>query len=324
MRRLLTDYLDDPIYNMKAVEQQTGISAATLRAWERRYMLVEPKRTASGYRLYSDRDVALLRWVRNQMTEGMTISRVVAMLEAMRQHGDPIWVDSEDAPIAPQQESPVPPSSFVQPLYQALTALDADRADEVMEQAFTLYTMSTVYLEIITPTLVEIGEAWHRGEVTISTEHFSSTYLRGRLLAQFRAYANHHDMPMIMVGCAPGERHEVGALIFAILLRQHGYNVIYLGQDVPVEDMIETALHERPAMLCLSANSPATARGLAGLQSGLRQFGASAPVVCYGGRAFDSEPALRREIEGHYLGSDPRDALNTVANLLSAHNGHGA
>jgi methanogenic corrinoid protein MtbC1 len=324
MRRLLSDFPDDPIYNMKAVEQQTGISAATLRAWERRYSLVEPKRTASGYRLYSDRDVALLRWVRNQMTEGLTISRVVAMLLAMRQHTEPIWIDSEDAAVTPQQEAPVPPPSFVQPLYQALAALDADRADEIMEQAFALYTMTTVYVEIIVPALVEIGEAWHRGEITIATEHFASAYLRGRLMGLFQAYPNHHDMPMIMVGCAPGERHEIGALIFALMLRQHGYNVIFLGQDVPVGDMIETVMHERPAMLCLSASSPASARALTELVSGLSPLGLSAPLVCYGGRAFDQDADLRQEIQGHYLGSDPRDAIGAVANLLSARNGYSA
>src|SRR5512138_789746 len=94
MRKHLGEYSDEPIYNMKAVEQQTGISAATLRAWERRYSLVEPKRTASGYRLYSDRDVALLQWVRTQMDDGLTISRVVAMLDNLRDNNAPIWIEN--------------------------------------------------------------------------------------------------------------------------------------------------------------------------------------------------------------------------------------
>lgn len=319
MRKLLSEFSDEPIYNMKAVEQQTGISAATLRAWERRYALVEPRRTASGYRLYSDRDVALLRWVRHQMHEGLTISRVVAMLEAMRHHDDAIWIDMENTPPASHSDAPAPPSSLVMALCQALIALDDDRADEIMEQAFALYTLPTVYVELITPTLVEIGEAWHRGEIFISTEHFATTYLRGRLLSLLQAYPNRHDMPMIMVGCAPNERHEVGALIFAVMLRQHGYNVIYLGQDVPVEDIIETALQERPAMVCLSANSEATALALRHVQAGLDRAGHPAPLFGYGGRAFDQNPDLRREVPGTYLGSDPRDSINIITNLLLSH-----
>lgn len=321
MRKQLGEFPDEPIYNMKAVEQQTGISAATLRAWERRYTLVEPQRTPSGYRLYSERDVVLLRWVRTQMNEGLTISRVVAMLEGMRNNGEPVWLENDEALLMPHNETPVPPSSFITPLYQALVTLDDDRADEIIEQAFAMYTMPTVYVELITPTLVEIGEAWHRGEISISTEHYASTYLRGRLLSLLQAYPHRPEMPMIMVGCAPTERHEVGALIFAVMLRQQGYNVVYLGQDVPIDDLVETAVQERPAMICLSAHSPATAQHLAEVLEKLSHVGPHTPIFGYGGRAFDNDPDLRRSVPGTYLGTDPRDALNVVNNMLRHRNG---
>ncbi|PJF34679.1 MAG: MerR family transcriptional regulator [Candidatus Thermofonsia Clade 1 bacterium] len=318
MRRQLEDYSDEPIYNMKAVEQQTGISAATLRAWERRYLLIEPKRTPSGYRLYSDRDIALLRWVRQQMNEGLTISRVVAMLEAARQNGEAIYVEPQD-PVALARQTPQPPSDFVQPLVQALISLDTERADEVIEQTFALYTMPTVYVEVIAPALIEIGELWHRGEISISIEHFATTYLRGRLLSLLQAYLHRTDMPMIIVGCAPGERHEIGALIFAVMLRQQGFNAIYLGQDVPVDDIVQTALQERAAMVCLSANNQASALALREVQPLLERSGhPNPPLFGYGGRAFDTDPALRQQVKGHYLGSDPRDAVNLIHNLLRA------
>jgi methanogenic corrinoid protein MtbC1 len=319
MRKPLSEYSDEPLYNMKAVEQQTGISAATLRAWERRYALVEPKRTASGYRLYSDRDVALLRWVRLQMDEGLTISRVVAMLGNLREVNDLVTVDEVDSGIQIRQYSPLPPSGLIQPLIQALTDLDDDRADEIMEQAFALYTMPTVYVELIASTLVEIGEAWHRGDVLVCTEHFATTYLRGRLLAVLQSCSHHPEMPMIFVGCAPTERHEVGALIFAVMLRQQGFNVVYLGQDVPLEDLAKTAEHEHPVMVCLSACSPAAALQLRDAQAQLARIEPPpAPVFGYGGRAFDADPDLRRAVGGHYLGSDPRDAVNVVTNLVRA------
>lgn len=319
MRKLLDEFSDEPIYNMKAVEQQTNISAATLRAWERRYMLVEPKRTPSGYRLYSDRDVALLRWVRLQMNDGLTISRVVAMLEGMRSNNDPIWLELDETPQVSNGEQAVPPRSFVQPLVQALINLDDDRANEIMDQAFAMYTMPTVYIELLAPTLVEIGEAWHRAEITISTEHFATMYIHARLLGLLQAHPNRPDMPMILIGCAPTERHEIGALIFAVMLRQQGYNVIYLGQDIPAEDIIQTAAQERPAMVCLSAASPATALLLRDLEADLNRISANPPLFCYGGRAFDNDPELRRSVRGHYLGSDPRDAVNSVNNLLRHH-----
>lgn len=318
MRKLLTDYSDDPVYNMKAVEQQTSISAATLRAWERRYQLVEPKRTTSGYRLYSDRDVALLRWVRNQMADGLTISRVVAVLDNMRNNGDSIWIDGEESPVTAYRDAPQPPTDMVRPLYDALVELDDDRADEIMEQAFAMYTMPTVYVEIITPTLVEIGEAWHRGEVFISTEHFATAYLRGRLLALLQAYPHRPDAPAVFVGCAPTERHEVGSLIFAVMLRQAGYNVVYLGQDVPTNDIVQAALQTRPAMICMSASSPHSAMLMVDIQDQLSRAEPPVPLFGYGGRAFDADPALREQIPGYYLGADPRDAINLLNNLLRA------
>jgi methanogenic corrinoid protein MtbC1 len=320
MRKTLTDFTDDPVYNMKAVEQQTGISAATLRAWERRYALVEPKRTPSGYRLYSDRDVALLRWVRDRMTEGLTVSRVVAMLEGLRQGGETLWIENDEVAsngrMPAPHEAPIPPNTLVIPLYDALVDLDDERADEVMEQAFAMYTMPTVYVDVIAPALVEVGEAWHRGDIFISTEHFATTYLRGRLLGLLQAYPQRADMPSLFVGCAPHERHEVGALIFAVMLRQAGYNVVYLGQDIPIEDVIEAALHEHPAMLCLSASNPTTALSLRSVQLLLDKAAPPVPLFGYGGRAFDLDPELRTQVKGYYLGADPRDALNFVNNLL--------
>jgi methanogenic corrinoid protein MtbC1 len=316
MRKSLTDFSDDPVYNMKAVEQQTGISAATLRAWERRYHLVEPKRTTSGYRLYSDRDIALLRWVRNQMTEGLTISRVVAMVENLRSSGDSLFVDEDDTPVPYYRDAPQPPNELVRPLYDALVDMDDDRADEIIEQAFSMYTMATVYVELIAPTLIEIGEAWHRGDIFISTEHYATAYLRGRLLALLQAYPHRPDSPTIFVGCAPTERHEVGALIFAVMLRQAGYNVVYLGQDVPVNDVIQTALQTRPAMICMSASNPQSAALMADIQAQLGRAEPPAPLFGYGGRAFDLDPVLREAVPGHWLGTDPRDALQLVNNLL--------
>ncbi|MEP7286290.1 MAG: MerR family transcriptional regulator [Chloroflexota bacterium] len=316
MRKLLTDYTDEPVYNMKAVEQQTTIPAATLRAWERRYLLMEPKRTTSGYRLYSERDVALLHWVRNQMNEGLTISRVVAKLDSLRASNEPIWIEIEEKPIVLRHELALPPRDLVAPLYQALIALDEYSAGKIIEQAFALYAMQTVSVEIIRPVLVEIGEAWHRGDILIATEHFASTYLRGRLLVMLQAYIPRPDMPMIFVGCAPSELHEGGALIFALMLRQQGYNVIYLGQDVPIDDIVKAAQDKHPAMICMAATSPITAGLLHDIQEQLAQIEPPAPIFAYGGQAFDTNSKLRESVAGYYLGSDPRDSISLINDLL--------
>src|SRR5262249_5825941 len=152
-----------------------------------------------------------------QIDAGMTISRVVAMIASAREAAESIWIDEDEHASPIPQDVPLPPGSLVLPLFEALTALDDERADEIIDQAFALYTVPTVLVEIIAPTLVEVGEAWHRGDVFIVTEHYLSTYIHGRLLMLLQAYSHHLDMPMIFVGCAPTERHEIGSLMFAIM-----------------------------------------------------------------------------------------------------------
>src|SRR5271165_2553553 len=90
-------YSDDPVYNMKAVTQRTGIPAATLRAWERRYHALAPCRTDGNYRLYSERDIATLRWLKFQLDAGLSISRAVVLLERMREHSLPAAIEAEPA-----------------------------------------------------------------------------------------------------------------------------------------------------------------------------------------------------------------------------------
>ena len=315
MRKRLQDFASDPVYNMKAVEQQTGIAAPTLRAWERRYQLIEPQRTPGRYRLYSERDVALLRWVRDRMNEGLTISRAAAMLDGLQHSAEPIWIDDSPTPPAPA-EGPSPLPHLAQLLFDALVALDEDRADQIMEQAFALYTMPTIYVEVITPTLVELGEAWHRGEIFITSEHFASAYLRTRLLRLLKSYPTRADKPAIFVGCAQNEQHEIGILIFALMLRQEGFNIVYLGPNLPIDDLILSAIQERPAIVCLSAGSDTTALTLQTVQARLNEAPPPAPMFAYGGRAFDLDPTLCDKVPGHYLGADPRQSIHLIAELM--------
>jgi MerR family transcriptional regulator, light-induced transcriptional regulator len=319
MRKPLSDFSDEPVYNMKAVEQQTGISAATLRAWERRYALVEPKRTASGYRLYSDHDIALLRWVRVQMDEGLTISRVVAMLTGLQDDKEAIWIEDDDNHTRVKLDAPIPPGELSQALVQACSDLDEDRADEIMEQAYAIYTMPTVYVEVIAPALAEIDEERQRSQILGMAGHFAVTYLRGRLHALLQAYTHYPNAPIIFVGCAPGERYEIGPLIFAVMMRQQGYNVVYFGQDFAVDDMVRVAAREHPAMVYLSATSMTTALALRDVQARLAQIESPTPLFGYGGSVFDQDNELRRTVGGHFLSADPRDALNVVNNLLRNH-----
>jgi DNA-binding transcriptional MerR regulator len=306
---------DTPKYNIKAVCAQTGIRAVTLRAWERRYRFVSPQRTASNYRLYSDRDVALLRWLKGRVDEGLAISSAAAELAEMRQRGQ--WPDPLPAlRPEPRVASAEAPGRYVARLYRALTTHDEAGAAAVLAEAHAVFDVPTMCTEVFIPCLVEIGEAWGRGTLRIATEHFASSFLRGRLLTLFQALPVQRGGPRVVVGCAPGEMHDIGALILALFLRRDGFRVEFLGPDVHVDDLLAYARDARPAIICLSAGSEEAVRHLRRVQAGLQRM-RPRPKFGFGGRAFNLRPALRETVPGVFMGETVPAACAAVHRLLA-------
>lgn len=305
---------DTPKYAIKAVCAQTGIRSATLRAWERRYNLLNPHRTDGNYRLYSDRDVAILRWLKSRVDAGQVISSAAAEFREMRSAD--LWPDQLPALIPPDStHAPNPPSAYSQRLYNSLTGRDEAAANAVLSEAHAVFDLGTVCLDVITPCLVLVGEAWHRGELLISTEHYCTNFLRGRIMTLLQSFPVRHGAPRIILGCVEHERHDVGVLMFSTLLRREGFNVEFLGADVPSDDLIAYVRDEKPALLCLSAGTEETARELRAIHLALNAKRAAVRFG-YGGRIFLAKPSLRESIPGTYLGDTVVDGVATVRRML--------
>ncbi len=307
---------DDPKYTIKAVSSQTGIRPVTLRAWERRHDLLSPHRSDNRYRLYSERDVAILRWIKQRLDNGISISSAVAELRQLARNG--AWPEAiPNSPIASEPRQPAQPAEFyARQLYQALIRHAEARAEEILSEVQQNFSLLDICQNIFTPALVEIGEAWYRGDVSVTTEHFASAYLRGKLLALFQAYPTRRGAGYILIGAAPTEQHEIGSLMMAVLLRSQGYRVEYLGPDIPLEDLADYASYEHPNMVILSASSEESQRALLPLP---KLFSRQRPVPLFGyaGRAFDAKPETRNISGGYYLGANFEQGLKTVQTLLS-------
>jgi DNA-binding transcriptional MerR regulator len=304
---------ETPKYRIKAVSLQTGVPPVTLRAWERRYGLLNPQRTPGNYRLYSDRDIALLRWTKARVDSGLPIRLAAEQALAMRRSDD----SPEALPPLTSPEGPAgAPDTFARRLYESLTRHDEARASQILGQSHAVFDLATICLRIITPCLVEIGEAWHRGDIRIATEHFASSFLRGRLLALYQTFPTARGSKRILVGCAPGEFHEIGSLMLALFLRRAGHRVDYLGQDVALDDVLAYARSEPPSLICLSASLPETARRLAGFDAGLAGI-RPRPAFGFGGRAFNVDPGLRDEIQGVFLGETSSEGASGAGRLLT-------
>lgn len=339
----LSNYATAPLYNIKAVVQMTNTSSSTLRAWERRYNMCSPQRSESGYRLYSDRDVAVIRWLRMQVDAGMSISHAVSWYESIIKEAStldevilPAPVDSIKSTLngsstsnhllaatptkaMQSMQSMQPVRSFdalQEELINALLQYDEESAEQSLTEAFELYSVTEVGEQLITPVLVEIGERWHRGELSITNEHYATSYLRQRLFGVLRMTPNPVNGFVVWTGCGPGEMHEIGALLLSIHLRRAGYRVHYFGQNLPVDDFVNEVREHQPAMVTFSASTLPSAERLQELIERLTELSDHRPIIGYGGRAFSQHPELRNAIQGIYLGESMQEAVQMIHRLL--------
>jgi DNA-binding transcriptional MerR regulator len=274
---------DFGVYTIAEIEDRSGLSSALLRQWERRYGFPRPERSPGGHRLYSEADLQAVGAIKNWIAQGMAPSQAVKRyLESLTQDG------------------PQPPEFLAAQLTEALARSDTESAERTLSEAFKLHSLETVVLEVISGCLRQIGDGWHLGTISTAQEHLASTYLRGRLQELFNLMGGSLG-PLIVVSTLPGEQHEIGGLITALLLRRAGYSVHYLGPNTPLQDLKSFSERTGSKALVVSAMQPVSLdslprQALAGL----------APLVVVGGRAAASDPALVERLGAHFLGNDPR------------------
>jgi MerR family transcriptional regulator, light-induced transcriptional regulator len=282
---------DVPLYNIQAVAAATGVPSITLRSWERRYGVPEPKRDPKGYRLYSDRDIAVTRWLRERVQDGVGISRAVNLLRVL-EHGDLVVPDDTTLDFASLQTK----------LLNAVEAMDESGVARVIAEGLTVATVEEVALHLLQPTLYEIGERWAAGQLSVTTEHVGSNLIRSHISQLARISPSPIRDERVMVACAPGEFHDIGALLLGLFLRRRGFDVIYGGANIEAEDFIADVLRLKPDAVCLSASTPQTAQSLRDLYAGMD--GQYSGVLGYGGRAFNEHERLRDAVSGVHLGVD--------------------
>jgi methanogenic corrinoid protein MtbC1 len=180
-----------------------------------------------------------------------------------------------------------------------------------------MYPVEEVCLGVIAPTLEEIGERWHRAEISVATEHFATSFVRRKLFALFNVYESGRGRGLVFAGCAPDEWHEVGLLMLAVFLVRHGYRLSYLGPNLAADGLDETLRHHRPDLLIISATSIDTADRIDELAAVIGSLPEPRPSLAFGGRGFDDE-AQRQKTPGTYLGPDAATAVRVVDQLLES------
>ena len=326
----LERFSDVPIFNMKAMVQQSGVAAPTLRAWERRYAILSPERAQNAYRLYSERDVAIIRWLKERVDAGMSISQAVSLFrhfeEEQNKRRQPVVHAGEQEGeqmkkgIAPTALQNVPkldalkrtnsaPATYSMHVVQdrllvAFNGLDEATASQLLASTLAIYPVEQVCAELITPTLWEIGRLWEQGQISVSVEHFASAFFHGLLTNLFHAMPPGETGPLILFCCAPGEEHELAPLMLSLLLRRAGLHVAYLGQNIEINGLLQTIRQSSPVLVCISATLLSCLEGVAELGQQVQELLPPRPVFIFGGQALEQHPDLIVRIPGVYLDGD--------------------
>jgi DNA-binding transcriptional MerR regulator len=318
----------DPVYNTRAVVQRTGVPADTFRAWERRYGLPRPSRTAGNQRLYSERDVATIGWLRDRTKEGLTISQAVALFRSEEESTLPPPVAEAIAPGERGAHRALPAvhvdrlGAYRDEIVEALVAFDAARADRSVEEAIALLPVEDVCLHVLQAVLVEIGERWVRGEVGISAEHYASHFVMRKLGTLFNLSRPEAGRGPLVAACLEGELHEVGLLLTCLFLSRRGYHIVYLGANLPLADLLQTVERIRPALVLLSTSTWQGAQELIAASHELGRIGQTQghrvgrPMVGFGGNVFVHDPDLREKVHGVFLGRNADEAIAAVDQVV--------
>jgi len=268
------------MYSIKAVSQATGLSIETLRAWERRYGIVEPTRDPNGRRAYHPNDVIRLRKLREATERGHPISRLARLEEGEL---DGIL---ENQPATGALAAPA--RNFGEQIIKAAEDYRPADCDQVLGMALALLPLSQVVTDVLSPMLVEVGDRWHAGRFSIAQERIVSTAVRKQVSSVIDTYSRIATGPIMVLSTPAGERHELGILLCALLASSHNIRCHYLGADLPAAELATYATRVQADVVALSVVMSDNGHTMLGELDQLAQFLPEGIELWGGGNALGS------------------------------------
>lgn len=231
------------MYTIKQASRLTGVSEASLRAWERRYGVVVPRRNEAGYRLYDEQAVSAVSTMRRLVDDGWSPAEAA---EAVRSGTVPAVMNEAVGGETSNGLHQPHAATYVERFLSSAAQMDTAGIEESLDGGFALGSFEHVVDSWLFPALEALGEGWERGEIDVAGEHAASNAVHRRLSAAFDAAGSRSRGPAVVVGLPTGSQHDLGALAFATAIRRRGMDVLYLGANVPVSSW-EAAVRSREA-----------------------------------------------------------------------------
>lgn len=231
------------LFPIRVLSEQTGVPATTLRAWERRYGLLKPARTPKGHRVYDQADLDTVRQVVQLLESGSTIGKAVNIVKS-------------GVAAAPEQQGDGSPwALYRKRCLQSVEAFDDRRLDAVYNEALAIYPIDIVTTQLLLPVLQQLGREWPQRCNGVAEEHFFSAWLRNKIGVRMHHEAGRTRGRRLLMACLPGEHHELGILLFGLSAMAHGYRILYLGPDLPLQQLVGPAARAAVAAVLLSGSS---------------------------------------------------------------------
>ncbi len=268
--------------------RRVGVSPEVLRAWERRYGLLQPLRSPGGFRLYTTEDAERVARMRRGLDEGLSAAEAARAALQSARPSDGLLEDAAARLLA------------------AIHDYDEAAMHGILDQSLAAFGLEAVLRDLILPTLRRVGVEWRQGTLAVSQEHFASNLIRGRLLSLARLWGRGSG-PLALLACAPGEQHDITLLAFGLLLRSYGWRILFLGADTPIATLTEAAETTRPTIAVLASFDPALLQAEA---TALRRLAKIAPLVLSGPGASDT---LSNQLGARRLNGDLVTAANEIA-----------
>jgi len=218
--------------------RRVGVNAELLRAWERRYGLLTPIRSPGGFRLYTAEDAERVTKMRRSLDAGLSAAEAARVALEDSRPTDGLLDDAAARLLA------------------RIRDYDEAGVQGVLDESFAAFGVEAVLGQVILPALARVGDDWAQGTLDISQEHFASNLIRGRLLALARLWGRGGG-PLALLACAPGEQHDISLLAFGLVLRSHGWRILFLGADTPIATLMEAVKTTEPALAVVTSFDPA-------------------------------------------------------------------
>lgn len=270
-------------YRIQAVSSMTGVPAATLRAWERRYGVPTPARTTSSYRLYSDHDVELVRKLRDMCARGIAPAEAAKLVLASDSGSEVREEGGTDAYAAYRKR-----------IISAVETFDAQTLEAEARSTMLLGSAATIFDKIIVPIMREVGERWHRGEMSIGQEHLTTEVLGNLARDLLRLVQPSDPLRTALMACFPDETHVLPLYVVGFHFAQWGFRSVVLGARTPPEEIARAIGDTSPSVVALSLTMPLEPSKAEGIIEAYAQACGDLPWVVGGLAAKDHGEAVER------------------------------